>query len=548
MKHSILIPTVLSAAILAACGGGGSSDTPTTGAGTPVTPAALTLTGVAATGAAIVGGKVDIKCAAGTGTATTIADGSYTVSITGGSLPCVLKVTTGSAELYSLTENSGGSIVRANITPFTQLVAAQIVGGNPANLYGSFDASAQTKLSAATVASAITAITDALKGTVDLGGANPLTATFTIGDAFDKQLDAFKAALDKAQVTLADVTAAVAASGGSAAPVLTIIQPAATGCAGLRSGKYRAINPNETDPKWANHVFQLNVDTMTISLWDGSTATLTDQGGCSFLTNEGGQVLVSKSGLTVVRDTPAGAPTQTQVSVIVPEQTLALSDLAGTWNALSYERATAGGPLKPASVVFTIDASGAFTSGSDCVGLAACTPWTGLPGKLTANAAGGFQFTDTDGTTYRVAAFKTADGQVSLYMLDPNAMGMTVAAKQQALTLPTVGAANSFWDFTIGANGYASALSEAATTITAVDAASQSYTRARSSDGRVDSLTLNKPRDGLRYRAAGTSPTSTGGTVNFSELINLPLPGTGVVVYESAAATQNFFGISINKP
>ena len=75
-----------------------------------------------------------------------------------------------------------------------------------------------------------------------------------------------------------------------------------------------------------------------------------------------------------------------------------------------------------------------------------------------------------------------------------------------------------------------------------------SYARERLSDGRIDSFTINKPRDGLRYRPAGSSLSYAGGTVPFSEILSLPLPGTGVTVYASVAAAQNFFGVSVGKP
>lgn len=547
MKTNILARRVAAftlPAVLAACGGGGDSSPAVE---TTATPTALSISGTAATGAAIVGGSVEVKCAAGTGSATTIADGSYTVTISGGSLPCVLRVTSGSTALYSLAENNGGSAVRANVTPFTQLIAAQVAGGDPANLYAGFDGvSAQTFVSAAKVASSISAVTDALAGTVALNGANPLTASFVIGDAFDQQLDAFKAALDKAQLTLADVSDALVAAGGSAAPVKTILQPAAASCAGLRSGRYRALNPGEADPLWANHVFQLDVDTLKATFWDDSSSTLVDQGGCSFVVDGSTQLLVSKSGVTIARDT--ATPTQTAVTVIIPEQTIALSELAGTWNVLSYVRDTATGPLTPSAAVFTLDAAGKFSAGSDCIGLAACSAWTGLPGDLKASTGGGFEFIDTDGSTYKVFAFKASEGQLSLYVLEPNRTGFSVAAKQQALSLPTVGTANSFWDFTINSSGYGSTLSETATTVVSIDTAAQSYSRQRASDGRIDGFAINSPRTGLRYRAAGSSPINSGGSVSFSEIISMTLPGTGVGVYTSVAANQNFFGISVNKP
>lgn len=553
MKKFVLATAAIQAALLTACGGGGSSDSAAPASVAPATPAALTISGTAATGAAISGGLIDVKCAAGTGTATTIADGSYTVTISGGSLPCVMHVTAGSTELYSLAEGGSGNAVRANITPLSQLVAAQVAGADPATLFANFDASAQTRLTAANVATAIAAVTSALSGTIDLTGIDPLKDSLvaanggTAGNTLDQKLDALKAALAAAGVTLADVTTTLVASGtDTQAPVKTLLQPVVSTCAGLRSGRYRALNPNEADPAWANHVFTFDAGTMTAKFFDASTTKLTDAGNCTFTTTDGGKLLVSKSGAIVSLN--AVSATQTEAAVVLPEQTLPLSELAGTWNVLSYERAIAGGPLKPSSATFTLDATGTFTAGGDCVGLSACTAWTGLPGKLTANDAGGFQFTDTEGSTYKVYAFKTADGQLSLYVLDANNMGFSVAAKQLTQTLPEVGAVSKFWDLSIGSGGYASTVTDTTMTVQTVDATAGSFTRVKTSDGRVDGFTINKPRDGLRYRAAGSSPTNTGGTVNFAEIIAMQLPGTGLSVNISVNANQNFFGISVNHP
>ena len=550
MKKFVLAIAAIPAALLTACGGGGSDSE----SSAPVTQPALTISGTAATGAAISGGLIDVKCAAGTGTATTIADGSYTVTISGGSLPCVMHVTAGSTELYSLAAAGGGDAVRANITPLSQLVAAQIAGADPATLFANFDASAQTRLSAANVATAIAAVTSALSGAIDLTGIDPLKDPLvaanggTAGNTLDQKLDALKAALAAAGVTLADVTTTLVASGADTqAPVKTLLQPVAAACAGLRSGNYRALNPNETDPAWANHVFAFDAATLTAKLFNGESLTLTDAGQCTF-TAEGGatRFLVSKSGAIVALS--AVSATQTEAALVIPEQTIPLSELAGSWNVMSYERDVAGGPLKPSSATITLDAAGKFSAGADCAGLSACVAWDVMPGNLTAAASGGFQFTDNDGSIYRVFAFKTADGQVSLYVLDPDNMGFSVAARQQAQTLPTVGAVNTFWDLSIGAAGYASTVSDATVTTQSVDTATSSFTRVRASDGRVDGFSVNKPRDGLRYRAAGSSATSSGGTVNYAEILAMQLPGTGLSVNISVNPNQNFFGISVNHP
>lgn len=81
-----------------------------------------------------------------------------------------------------------------------------------------------------------------------------------------------------------------------------------------------------------------------------------------------------------------------------------------------------------------------------------------------------------------------------------------------------------------------------------MDAAAQRYTRQRPSGGRMDTWEINRPRTGLSYRAASTTTTNTGAVLNLSEAIGMGLPGTGVGVYTSVAATQNFFGFSVIRP
>lgn len=550
MKKYLALAAIQTA-LLSACGGGGDSGTPATGGTDTPTAAALTLSGTAATGAAIAGGAIDVKCASGSGTTTTNADGTYSISITGAALPCVLHVTGGGTELYSLAEAGSASAVHANITPLSQLIAAQVAGGDPAALFANFDASAQTRLTASNVAAAITSVTAALSGAIDLTGVDPLKDTLvaasagTTGNALDQKLDALKAALAAAGITLADVTTALVASGpDSPAPIKTLLQPVVSSCAGLRSGSYRALNANESDPAWANHVFTFDATTLTAKFFDASTATLVDEGNCVFSIDTVTKLLVSKSGAIVALD--AVSDTQNEVSIIIPEQTIALSELAGTWNVLSFERATAGAALKPSTAMFTLDAAGKFTADSECAGLAACTARTSLPGNVIANEAGGFTFTDSEGASYKVYALKTTDGQLSLYLLNANGLGFSVAARQQALALPEAQAVNKFWDLSIGGSGYAGTVTDTTTTIQSVDTATSSFTRVRASDGRVDGFSVNKPRDGLRYRAAGSSATTSGGTVNYSEIIIMPLPGTGLGTYVSVAANQSFFGISVN--
>src|SRR5690349_4460247 len=123
-----VIAAMLVAIGLAACGGGGGGGAVVPGG----SAAALTLNGTAAQGAAIAGRPVDAKCVAGTGSATTAADGSYTLTITAGTLPCVLRVTLASgASLHTLAVGPGPTLV-ANLTPATQLIVASLVARDPA--------------------------------------------------------------------------------------------------------------------------------------------------------------------------------------------------------------------------------------------------------------------------------------------------------------------------------------------------------------------------------------------------------------------------------
>lgn len=558
MTRTIGIPslTLLTSAVallVAGCGGG--SDTPVA-TPAPPPPAALSVQGTAATGLAMANAAVDVKCASGTGTATTGADGRYMVTITSGSLPCVLKVTpTTGTPLHSAIGGTGTGTVTVNVTPLTELIVAKAAGGSPADLFASFDANAQGLVSAQNLQTAVQSVATALQGVVDLTGIDPIkdplvaaTASGATGNALDQKLDALQAALAAAQTTLADVTTAVVASGATAAPVQTLLQPAATGCAGFRSGEYVALNPSETEPEWALHTFHLDAPTLKASFFDGSSVTVVDKGACSYEIPDDGvsvtKFLVSKSGLAFARDTftSGNLSGKTDVSVIIPKQTIPLSELAGTWNALQYIRDNTSDPLAASRLTLTIDAAGKITAGTACDTSGACASFE-PQGKFSVNANGGFDMAEAPGDTpSRAFAFKTPDGHVSLFILDPNTLGMVVATKQAALTLPAVDTVTAFWDFTVEPTGFATALVDSSVTVTAIDAAAGTYTRTRASDGRVDTHKINDPGVGLRSRAANSCTV-----VNCAGLVAMPLPGTGVAFY-MGTAPSNFFGISINKP
>ena len=360
MKHSIWIPSVLSAAILVACGGG-STDTANDGTAGPsaptgpITPAALGLSGVAATGAAIAGGAVEAKCASGTGSATSNADGSYMVSVVSGSLPCLLKITPVSgAPLYSVASGTGATAT-ANINPVTQLVLASLTGADPGAYFAGFDNAAAASVTSAKVADAVGAVkTTLLAAGLDLGSIDvlagalmPASGTVT-GNAYDQALDALAAKLAGAGSTLADLAVAVAAaspvtvaaaavpsttaSATASLPAELLLKPAASNCAALRSGPYRVVSPEAGATLAVQSPGKLTIDAATLAMvdTDGSPSHWTPNGNCRYLTDAGKtDIVVSPAGVIVVRYLDS-ATSPYRLAVAFPEQSHALAELEGT--------------------------------------------------------------------------------------------------------------------------------------------------------------------------------------------------------------------------
>nr|WP_316642689.1 hypothetical protein [uncultured Roseateles sp.] len=187
------------ASTLAACGGGGD-------AGLPSNPT-LTLSGTAAVGLAIANAPLKVKCQGGSGAATTGADGSYTVKLAGGGLPCAVEVQlpADGGKLHSVVAGTGVVAV-ANVTPLTEMLAARVARKDMAAFFDGYDAAAAKLLTPVALKNAQGEVTSLLTGTVDTSKlkdfvADPLKAATpanpTGGDAHDKLLDQLRAKLSK---------------------------------------------------------------------------------------------------------------------------------------------------------------------------------------------------------------------------------------------------------------------------------------------------------------------------------------------------------------
>ncbi|WP_354684881.1 hypothetical protein [Cupriavidus necator] len=200
-----LTPIALGIAVLAlsACGGGDSSGGDTTGTTSPppvtTTPTKQTVSGVAATGAAMQGATVTLSDASGKSVdcpadATT---GSFQCDVTGLAAPFVL-VATGNvadsqATLISLSATAGTQTI--NITPLTNAIAATIVGDNPTRLLTD-SGLLQSKVTPTAISTTVKAYSDALADLLSATGnagvdliSGPLTAG---APGLDRLLDQVK--------------------------------------------------------------------------------------------------------------------------------------------------------------------------------------------------------------------------------------------------------------------------------------------------------------------------------------------------------------------
>jgi hypothetical protein len=333
----------------------------------------------------------------------------------------------------------------------------------------------------------------------------------------------------------------VAANPGSSAPLQTILQPAAASCAGLRNGIYRTIEVGSGNSE------RVRVDSAALTLTylsDDAVDTLTDAGACQFEIGgaEPETLLVNKSGVAIMREGAPGGPATAEV--IIPEQTIALSELAGTWNALGYE--LDGAKYKGVAITFSLDAAGNGSAGADCepMNSATCEPWDDQL-NATVHPDGGFNLADSQGSV-RAFAFKSADGKLSLFI---SASGHFFAAsKQEALPLQVVGNSRKWWDLILNDAGGVAPATDGEMTVLTVDAANKFYTRRRP-NGDVETMHFDNPRPGMSHRAANTTVKSDGTLKAHAGIVALAVPGTGLSIVTNLVTDPGFaYGFSLNKP
>nr|WP_282512585.1 hypothetical protein [Burkholderia cepacia] len=179
--------------VLSACGGGSSSSS------SPAEPAAQTVSGVAAAGAAMQGSTVKLFDATGKAVdcPADASTGAFHCTVTGLSAPFALSaygnVADSQATLIALSAKAGTQTI--NITPITNAIAATIIGDNPTKLLADTGL-LQSKVTAQAIASTVQAYSSALSDLLAATGntgvdliSGPLTAG---APGLDRLLDQVK--------------------------------------------------------------------------------------------------------------------------------------------------------------------------------------------------------------------------------------------------------------------------------------------------------------------------------------------------------------------
>ncbi len=194
---------------LASCGGSNDQDTRQTVSGS--------ITGVAATGAAISGGLVTLKCAGGLSSATTStsADGAYSFTLNNVTLPCLAQVSYTDDGVDTRTLHAYvGSTGTSNITPLTELLLAQLSGKTPIDAFTLFTNNTAISYKTAEIDSALAALKTKLLtvGITLPNDIDPLRGQLVAktdsqyGNAHDVALDNLATSLQNAGITLERLT------------------------------------------------------------------------------------------------------------------------------------------------------------------------------------------------------------------------------------------------------------------------------------------------------------------------------------------------------
>lgn len=264
----------------------------------------VTLSGTAATGAALKNASVTASCKNNSGFSTPVSTndkGQWTGQVLATNLPCALQAKTADLALHSYATAAGN----VNITPLTDLSIAMISSKNPADWFKQYQVLLESELKAAAdeIAKQL-----ASKNYVLPEEFNLFNSTFAIGDAFDKMLDALMAAITSSNLKNYDALLNQVVATGSTASIPAAMPTPPNNTRSCASQKlpvttlssitdYSGVYKNK-----GTTVFNLDTATAQI-IASGNTAMVTEVCGPNLLNNGTNHVLVTDKGyVTLFKD------------------------------------------------------------------------------------------------------------------------------------------------------------------------------------------------------------------------------------------------------
>lgn len=163
----------------------------------PATSELIKISGTAAIGAAISNTPLNAKCENGKGfegAVTTDAKGHYSGMIIRSNFPCAFKITDAKTNLSYFSYAPDAQQTTVNLTPLTSLVVARANNQLPQDWYLSKTIALNKTAFDQAIATLNTELKSATNQTKPAG--NPVNTPFVIGDAYDRVLDKFTAALN----------------------------------------------------------------------------------------------------------------------------------------------------------------------------------------------------------------------------------------------------------------------------------------------------------------------------------------------------------------
>jgi hypothetical protein len=574
--------TTLAVSTLVACGGGGGGSSASQ---------SLNLSGTAATGLALGGAAIDVKCSSGGTTNTTAnADGTYSVSIAGASLPCMLRATSsdGTIVYHSLADSSAGlssgstTAATVNVTPLTEIIMAQAIGSGSTPSDTFVSNSTPPVAAVGNLTSAVTSVVNNLNaaGTVDLTGFNPITKAFkaatttTSGDSFDQKIDALMASLSAGGQTVSDLSNVLVSSKDIQTDLKYATGASPSACPYARTGNYQFVGKNGgytninvivipghtggslivADPSWGSGSGTPTSESNTFT-WTNETQCLAVTGNSASSASK--QLAFSKGGVIVASSGATVSGTTNGFAIGFPVQTIPASSIANTYNIIEYDTPSMTGSAYPATVygAYKIDSSGNLM----CVNNTSAIVCANIAGVLnqTANADGSYtlKMTNTSNSATwndKVFAYRGPDGQIMVVGAIANNGGMFIGSVQKPIPAPVGNVRVTSWE-TRAINPTNSTPSGTLVETYVYDKTridDSSYTRTfitknGVADNWVDTYLINNPIVGFKKR-----PAVTYNGVSSPDNFSLTLPGNMAAFADgTGTSTSNtYFGLAVTPP